>query len=1227
MNSNKMDSNSKFSDKLLTRRSLLLQPFRTVLGCFSYSNLGKQGSDSFRPSTDSNLGQQGSDSSHPSIDFTLGSQQRGSDSSCPSIDSNLGQRGSASSRPSIYSNSVHTYRYDVFISFRGADTRNTFVDHLYAHLTRKGIFAFMDDKRLEKGESLSPQLLQAIQNSRISIVVFSERYAESTWCLEEMATIAECRVELNQKVFPVFYDVDPSHVRKQSGVYLNDFVLHKKKFKHDPNKLVRWKNAMKVLANLVGWDVMNKPESIEIENIVQALIKTLNHKFSGFTSDLVGMQPRIEELEKLLKLSSKDDDFRVLGILGMSGVGKTTHATVLYDRISYQFDARCFINNTSKLYMDGGIVAVQRQILRQALDERNLDSYDTCEILGIMINRLHSSTKVLLVLDNVDQLEQLQELGINPKLLGSGSRIIITTRDEHILRVYGADKIHKVPLLNSNDASELFLRKAFKGEDQSSNCVELIPEILKYAQNLPLAIKVVGSFLCTRDATQWRDALDRLKNNPDCKIMDVLQMSVDGLQHEEKEIFLHIACFFKGEREDYVKRVLDACGLYPHIGIQRVIEKSLITIKNQEIHMHDMLQELGKKIVRHNFLDDPGLWSRVWRCNDFYHVLETKTGTNNNVKAIVLDQKENFSKCRAEGFSNMSNLALLILYHNNFSGNLDFLSNNLLYLLWHGYPFTSLPSNFEPYYLVELNMPDSSIQRLWEGRKELPNLKRMDLSNSKNLIETPKCFWTPKLERLDFTGCTNLGQVHPSIGHLTELVFLCLQNCSSLVDLDFGSVSRLSSLRVLRLTGCTKLEKTPDFTGASNLEYLDMDECTTLSKVHESIGNLTKLKFLSLRNCTNLVEMPDSIKWMASLVTLDFCGCSSLTILPLECTHTDHMRSLIFLDLSFCNLHEVPDTIGTLKTLERLNLQGNKFRSLPDNFFDLENLAYVNLSHCHELEAIKPISFKSASSGGRYFKIAAGSRDHTSGLYIFDCPKIMNFPINQQISYIWFERLHENPRHFRGGFDIVVPSDWKNTDFPSRWFNHLFDGGSIVRIVDFDEFDKKFGFAFFVAFEINNCLANSGSPQDSFSSALPHHLYLSFESEHTEERFDMPLSLEPHKIDGSKHLWLIYISQEHCHFLKTGAHITFKACSSLLIKKWGVRLVIKDLMKSYTVRRFWEHLTDTDAPQLFFDYVQKTSMYSGTKIQLPYNWFVTEEEEVENSGAKSKETNLSNLGF
>jgi hypothetical protein len=272
--------------------------------------------------------------------------------------------------------------------------------------------------------------------------------------------------------------------------------------------------------------------------------------------------------------------------------------------------------------------------------------------------------------------------------------------------VYGADKIHKVPLLNSNDASELFLRKAFKGEDQSSNCVELIPAILKYAQNLPLAIKVVGSFLCTRDATQWRDALDRLKNNPDSKIMDVLQMSVDGLQHQEKEIFLHIACFFKGEREVYVNRILDACGLHPHIGIQRILEKSLITIKNQEIHMHDMLQKLGKKIVRHRFPEEPGSWSRLWQYHDFYQVLTTETVINyvSKTRGCNLYFLNEFNLCGVI----WGEMIIIICYLYSFIYHFDYL---LVVTFLPNFPRISSWSSFQLTFILETSFKQGTLRK------------------------------------------------------------------------------------------------------------------------------------------------------------------------------------------------------------------------------------------------------------------------------------------------------------------------------------------------------------------------------------------------------------------------------------------------------------------------------------------------------------------------------------
>jgi len=268
-----------------------------------------------------------------------------------------------------------------------------------------------------------------------------------------------------------------------------------------------------------------------------------------------------------------------------------------------------------------------------------------------------------------------------------------------------------------------------------------------------------------------------------------------------------------------------------------------------------------------------------------------------------------------------------------------------------------------------------------------PNLKRVDLSNSKYLIETPDFSRIINLERLDLSGCTSLSHVHSSIGLLKKLAFLNLRNCSNLVIIDFGLVGNMSSLRVLHLSGCTKLESTPDFTRATHLEYLDMDECTSLSTIHESIGVLSGLTFLSLRGCIKLVSIPNDINSLVSLQTLDLCGSLNLTdLLPRQVSSSD-LISLILLDLSFCNLQEVPDAIGELSFLERLNLQGNNITSIPNSFRGPSCLAYLNLSNCHELKSLAGLRIEGATSGGRYFKTVSGSRDHRSGLYLFGCSR------------------------------------------------------------------------------------------------------------------------------------------------------------------------------------------------------------------------------------------------
>ena len=151
------------------------------------------------------------------------------------------------------SNSNPKWSYDVFLSFRGTDTRYNFTDHLYTALVQRGIKTFRDDDNLYRGEEISVNLLQVIEESRSSIVIFSKTYADSRWCLEELAKIMECKRELGILVFPIFYHVDPSDVRKQSERFGESFAKYEE---HRKDKVQRWRAALTEASNLSGWHLL-----------------------------------------------------------------------------------------------------------------------------------------------------------------------------------------------------------------------------------------------------------------------------------------------------------------------------------------------------------------------------------------------------------------------------------------------------------------------------------------------------------------------------------------------------------------------------------------------------------------------------------------------------------------------------------------------------------------------------------------------------------------------------------------------------------------------------------------------------------------------------------------------------------------------------------------------------------------------------------------------------------
>ncbi|RDX73270.1 TMV resistance protein N, partial [Mucuna pruriens] len=915
------------------------------------------------------------------------------------------------------SSSSRTRNFDVFVSFRGIDTRNGFTNFLFAALQRKGVIAFRDDQKIKKGEFLEPELLEAIKGSRVFIVVFSKNYASSTWCMKELTKIVDWVEETSRSVLPIFYDVTPSEVRKQSGKFGKAFAEHEERFKDDLEMVKKWREALKEITNRCGWDLHNKIQHEEIEKIVEEVTNILGHnQILSFGNGLVDMHSRVKQLEKLLDMSAHEV-VRVVGICGMGGIGKTTLATALFNKISSQYDACCFIDDVSKILENSGPTGAQKHFLCQVLNQGNMEINNLSQGTMLIRTRL-CHLKALIVLDHVDQVDQLEKLALHPKYLGGGSRIIIISRDSHILRNYGVNEVYNVQLLDKNKSLQLLCKKAFKSNDIVKKYEELVYDVLAYVNGLPLAIKVLGSFLFDRDVFEWRSALDRLKENPNKNIMDVLRISFDGLEEMEKEIFLDIACFFSYGTYGLgdLKKFLNYRGFYPDIGIKVLIEKSLISCNdNWEIQMHDLLTELGRSIVREKSPKDPRKWSRLWNYEDLHNVM-IKNKEAKNLEAIVIncDPEEFLEKTmRVDALSKMNNLKLLTFENVNFSGSLSYLSNELRYLYWNKYPFVSLPSSFHPDQLVELIIPYSNIKQLWEGTKYLPNLRKLDLSHSKNLIEMPDLRGVPHLRYLDLEGCIEIVQIDPSIGILRMLTYLNLKNCKKLI-LNQNIIFGFSPLRILNFAGCTKL--------------------------------LNNNKLLKKPSETEHLEQVDKNR---SVIQLSTSSVYEILMMP----YLSRFPCLLSLDLSFCNLFQIPDAIGNLHSLKVLNLGGNKFVTLPSTIKELPKLEHLNLEHNKQLKYLPelPVPATKEKTTAKYFV----------GLYIFNCPNLSEIEVCFRMVFSWMIQnlevttpyflsfpyiifsmatliVYLQPSLSLNGLVIVIPG----TQIP-RWFSKQNVGSSI----------------------------------------------------------------------------------------------------------------------------------------------------------------------------------------
>ncbi|CAI0458206.1 unnamed protein product [Linum tenue] len=819
--------------------------------------------------------------------------------------------------PSPSSSIVLPPKHDVFISFRGIDVRDNFLSHLNSFLTHQKKFAvYKDDSDLERGEEISPSLLEAIERSACYIVIFSPNYAGSPWCLDELVRILECSDRYGRRVVPVFYGgLDPSYVENQTGSYR---ILPKGEA---VDKIRSWRAALTKAAGISGFDSrVTRPESILIGEICKAVLQALSGQMvpvSNSIVGLVGLERRINKIEHWATSGGKN---LTIGVWGPGGIGKTTLAKAFYDKFSSQFEASYFLSNFSDKLSGSSQL---RDDLQNDLFSALLGDENAWRISQDLKEHRLGRTRVLVVIDDVGDdignMRHLNELfkGRYCDLFASGSIIILTSRNQQVLKNV-CHHVHEVVALGDNEALRLFCLRAFKEHHPPIEYVEWSKRAITYAQGNPLALTILGSHLYDRDQNFWGIELKALERHPNQAIERVFRRSYEGLGRVERNVFIDIACLYGRCQfnDNELKKLLD--GNYVEHGgsenlIINFIDKSMLTTvfvfpDHRIVKMHGLLSDLGRRIVNENFRLDRRSW--LFEAQDVYSFFKQGKGSK-VTRGISWDKSSGELRTEAihmqsDAFVKLENLRYLVIRKSETKfvlpkDGLRCLPNSLIILTWDAFPMRCLPHEFCPENLTSLSLPSSKVRKLWDDTRnmDLRNLKFLDLSRSKYLKKLPDLSTAKRLEEINLRFCFRLVELSWSIVHLPKLEVLNLEKCTSLelnavgyytdVNKDDNMAAIFPELKRLNLSGTSiqnqKLEELRKLKGCNEISANDQE----LVHFRDVIFQSKALEEICLSNCITLKELPKILVPMEALTLLILGGCTSLSRLPDSICNLGHL--------------------------------------------------------------------------------------------------------------------------------------------------------------------------------------------------------------------------------------------------------------------------------------------------------------------------------------------------
>ncbi|KAH7515830.1 hypothetical protein FEM48_Zijuj10G0067900 [Ziziphus jujuba var. spinosa] len=816
-------------------------------------------------------------------------------------------------------------RWDVFLSFRGEDTRGTITKNIYESLLKHGVRVFLDNDGLNRGDEIAPSLLEAIEDSAACIVVFSPRYADSRWCLEELAKISECR----RLILPVFYGVDPSDVRRQRGPFEEHFRIHEERF--GVERVLRWRKAMDKVGGIAGfhlWVFRNSEETEKIQSLVKRVLKEINNTPISVAAYTVGIESRGEK--------------PIQGIV-LDFAKKSSVKDLSSEAISWNKFRRKPNFNSATNYIKQKCKRPLQEQLEKEEDDNDISSSKSIENMSklrlLQINHVNYRSGKFKSLPSLKWIQwkgcPLKTLPFHfypPQLAVAQNLIIMNLRECHAIAAIpdlsGHKKLEKLILENCRRLVKI--HKSIGSNMNSliclnlrgcSNLNELPTDVsgLKKLESLILSgcskLKQLPQNIGTMKALK-KLLLDEtaILNLPEC---------IFRLSHLEK---------LSLNRCEQLKR-LPCC-----IG-------QLVSLKKLSLNGSG-LEELPDSIGSLANLEE---LSVMW-CSSLTILPDSIKNLKSLVEFFVLGSPiEKLPELSVGSLPNLKELSVgKGLYFKELPNSIHYV-NSMVGLHINGTSITSLPDQIGELKLLEklemrncrflTSLPASiggltrlitfiiyeadQITGLPESMGMLENLAMLQLTKCKKLIKLPSSIGSlMSLNRLlmEDTGVTELPE---SFGMLSSLIFLKMSTMRRHMEREVAvehaviptSFSNLSLLNEFYARGCNISGKiADDFEKLSSLEILDLSH-NQISCLPSCLRGMSILKKLLLPHCKYLKSLPPL---PSSLLELNAANCSALETI----SDLSNLVRLNQLNLTSCEkVRELPG-LECLKSLTRLYMTG-----------------------------------------------------------------------------------------------------------------------------------------------------------------------------------------------------------------------------------------------------------------------------------------------------------------